>query len=105
MSDAIAPPGPRAESVLVPLGAAALLGLIAFRCLVMVSPDPSFDLDPMVEASPWFGLGPSGSAMCSIWMLLASSLVLFGERFSGRGLDRGLLLLWIIPIIHPTVWG
>ncbi|MEE2681673.1 MAG: O-antigen ligase family protein [Planctomycetota bacterium] len=105
MSEASSPGVSRGESVLVPLGAAALLGLIAFRCLVMISPDPSFDLDPMAEASPWFGLGPSGSSMTSIWILLASSVVLFGERFSGRGVDRGLLLLWMLPIIAVVLHG
>ena len=105
MSEAAAPSGPRGESVLVPLGAAALLGLIAFRCLVMISPSPSFDLDPMVEASPWFGLGPGGSSMTSIWILLASSLVLLGERFSGRFVDRGLLLMWILPIVAIVLHG
>lgn len=76
-----------------------LLGLIAFRCLVMISPEPSFDLDPMAEPAPWFGLGPGGSALSSILILLAGTLVLLGERCSGRGLDRGLILLWILPLV------
>ena len=63
-----------AESALVPIGAAALLGLVAFRCLVMISPDPSFDVDPLAQPVPWFGLGPGGSALCSIWILLAGTV-------------------------------
>lgn len=94
-----------AESALVPIGAAALLGLVAFRCLVMISPDPSFDVDPLAQPVPWFGLGPGGSALCSIWILLAGTLVLLGERFSGRGLDRGLLLLWLLPLVPIVLHG
>ena len=99
MSESTPSKSPSAESVLGPLGAAMLLGLIAFRCLVMISPEPSFDLDPMTEPAPWFGLGPGGSALSSILMLLAGTLILLGERCSGRGLDRGLILLWVLPLV------
>ena len=103
------PPAPPSrsfqDSILVPIGVAVILGLIAFRCLVMISPDPSFDLDPMMEPARWFGLGPGGSAFSSILLLFAGTLVLLGERWSGRGLDRGLLLLWVVPLIAIVLHG
>jgi hypothetical protein len=86
-------------------GTALLLGVIAFRCLVAISPNPTFDVDPLQNPLPWFGIGPSGVLLTSILMLLASSLILLGERLQGRGLDRTLLLLAVLPLISITWHG
>ena len=80
-------------------GIALLLGVIAFRCLVAISPNPIFDVDPLQSPLPWFGIGPSGVLLTSTLMLLGSAMILLGERLQGRGLDRILLLLAVLPLI------
>lgn len=87
----------------LPLGVALLLGVIGFRCLVAISPDPFFDVDPMRNPLPWFGIGPLGVLLTAFLSLVAGSLILYGAHRRGRGLDRVLLLLAVIPLV-PVAW-
>lgn len=97
--------GEAGNSLLVPFGAALLLGVVAFRCLVAISPNPTFDIDPLRDPFPWFGIGPGVSALLSVLLLLGTSIVLLGERLSGRGIDRILLLLALIPVVPIVMHG
>ena len=80
-------------------GTALLVGVVAFRALVAISSDPFFDVDPLQNPLPWFGIGPVGVLVTSVLILLAASLIFIGERLQGRGLDRTLLLLAVLPLV------
>ena len=95
----------RGTNVLVGLGAALLLGIVTLRCLVAISPDPTFDIDPIQDPLPWFGIGPGVSLLLSSLLLLGTFFIFLGERLSGRGIDRLLLLLAVVPLVAVVVHG
>ena len=84
-------------------GAALLLGVIACRATTLISPLPSFDVDPLQNAVPWLGIGPAGVLAGTALVLLASGMILAGERRAGRGVDRRLMLFAMLPLV-PVLW-
>ena len=90
---------------LLPAATSLLLGLIALRCFVASTFDPAFDVDPLNDPLPWFGIGPGQGALVSVLSLIVSSIILLEARLSGRGIDRLLLLFASIPLIPILLHG
>ena len=87
------------------LGVAFLVALVAARCLIGITSDPHFDVDPLQNPLPWFGIGPAGVLLFSVLALLAGTLILLGERASGRGFDRVLFLAAMLPLVAIVIHG
>lgn len=61
---------------------AALAALACLRTLVAFTPQPWFDVDPVLDPSPYAGLGPAGSLAIDAGLAAVSAALLFA--FAGR---------------------
>ncbi|MCA9291605.1 MAG: O-antigen ligase family protein [Phycisphaerales bacterium] len=94
-------PESRAAAMLQWIGAIGIVGLAVARCLIVFVPQVVFDVDPARVVGTVGGLGPAGSILIDLVMLLAAALTLVGAARSSRGLDALLILLAVAPI---PVW-
>ena len=65
----------RARSVGLDVLGSAVLALVAFRCFVLIAPRRFFDVDPALDPSPLTGLGPTGSLVVDLLLLLVSAAI------------------------------
>jgi hypothetical protein len=61
---------------------AALAALVCLRTLVAFTPQPWFDVDPVLDPSAYAGLGPAGSLLIDAGIAAVSAALLF--LFAGR---------------------
>ena len=77
---------PERGNALRTTGLAGILLVACVRALVHVHPQVLFDVDPARDPLPMIAIGPVGSGVLDIVLLVASALALLGEWRSGRGL-------------------
>ena len=69
-------------------GFTGILSVAALRALVAVQPQVLFDVDPARDAAPMLAIGPVGSGMLDILLLVSAALALLGEMLAGNGIRR-----------------
>jgi len=82
-----------------------LLAAVAIRTLVATSFEARFDVDPAVDPVPFAGLGPFGSWLVDLLLLVASGLVFHAERRAGRGIDGPTVALAFLPALPILFHG
>ncbi|HWB18789.1 MAG TPA: O-antigen ligase family protein [Phycisphaerales bacterium] len=93
-------------SILSWLGAALIVAVSVARCVVTFSPMVVFDVDPAaVGGITLSGLGPAGSLMLDVALLVGCGFALCGWVMSGRKMNWGLLLLAAVPAISVVKHG
>ncbi|MHC4909709.1 MAG: O-antigen ligase family protein [Planctomycetota bacterium] len=80
-------------------GLVGMLGIIVGRTWIAVAPDVVFDVDPAVTSGSMGALGPAGSLLLDVGLLVAAALGLLGEALSGRRLNWRPLLLAVLPMV------
>lgn len=80
------------------VGLIGILTIAAVRCAILFAPQVVFDTDPAFDATPLAGLGPAGSMMLDVILLVACAAAIFGEWLSGRAVNWIVLLLALIPL-------
>ena len=73
------------------MGLVAIATFAVVRLAVFFAPQVLFDVDPAVAPEPLGGLGPAGSMLLDVLLLLACACGLLGEALSGRRMDWLLL--------------
>jgi tetratricopeptide (TPR) repeat protein len=89
-------PSPLAEALRLG-GAIAIAAIAAMRCAILFVPQVVFDVDPASSPEPIGGLGPGGSLVLDVALLLACAAVFAGEARSGRGVDWRFVVLAFVP--------
>lgn len=79
------------------LGVIGVLLITVLRCMVVFAPIVVFDVDPVLDPMPLLGLGPAGSLLLDVLLLLFAVTALLGEWLSGRGLRPVILMLALLP--------
>ncbi len=69
-------------------GFTGILSVAALRALVAVQPQVLFDVDPARDAGPMLAIGPVGSGIFDIVLLVSAALALLGELLAGNGVRR-----------------
>jgi hypothetical protein len=96
--------GERARSIpFAGLLAGLLAAIGAARMSVSIVPQTRFDTDPVLNPLPYAGLGPTGSLLLDVALLLVAALIFAGEARAGRRVSGVLLLLALLPAI-PIAW-
>ncbi len=80
-----------------------LAAIAAARMSVSIVPQTRFDADPVLNPSSYAGLGPTGSLLLDVALLLVAALIFAGEARAGRRVSGILLLLALLPAI-PIAW-
>ncbi len=83
--------------------AGLLAAIAAARMSVTIVTQTRFDTDPVLNPTPFAGLGPTGSLLLDVALLLVASLVFAGEARAGRRVSGVLLLLALLPAV-PIAW-
>jgi tetratricopeptide (TPR) repeat protein len=89
-------PSPLAEALRLG-GIIAIAAIAAMRCAILFVPQVVFDVDPAASPAPIGGLGPGGSLVLDVALLLACAAVFTGEARSGRGVDWRFVVLALVP--------
>lgn len=103
-----ADPGPGTlGSVGARIACGAIAAIAAGRMLVSTAPIGWFDVDPVLDPTPWAGILPSQVLCCDAAVLALSALALACMR---RSLDRigiAVVLLALLPVVAVVVhaWG
>lgn len=79
------------------ISALALTGIAIARCCIVFAPRTFFDVDPAIDGEPIGGLGPAGSLLLDLLLLLASAAALIGESLAGRSIRWPLIALAVLP--------
>ncbi len=89
------------------LGAIAIVGVAAARCVIVFAPQVVFDIDPAIayvvyrdgtmDAATLPGLGPAGSLFLDALLLAACGAALLGETLARRGIEWPILALALVP--------
>jgi len=74
-------------------GFAGILSVAALRALVAVQPQILFDIDPARDPMPMLAIGPVGSGVLDLLLLLSAAIALVGEHLAGNGVRRRLVVL------------
>jgi tetratricopeptide (TPR) repeat protein len=69
-------------------GFTGILSVAALRALVSVQPQVLFDVDPARDAAPMLAIGPVGSGILDLVLLVSAALALLGELLAGNGIRR-----------------
>lgn len=69
-------------------GFTGILSVAALRALVAVQPQVLFDVDPARDAGTMLAIGPVGSGIFDIVLLVSAALALLGELLAGNGVRR-----------------
>ncbi len=86
-------------------GFAGILGVCALRALVPIQPQLWFDVDPALDAMPMLAMGPTGSHVLDLLLMLACALAIAGEHRAHRGVHWSMVLLALAPLPVLAYWG
>ncbi len=75
-----------------------ILAVVALRATVLIETQVRFDVDPALDATALFAIGPGISGVLDFVLCLASALALVGEHLSGRGIRASMALLTLLPL-------
>ncbi|MCZ6835654.1 MAG: O-antigen ligase family protein [Planctomycetota bacterium] len=78
------------------VGVIALIAVM--RCLIVFAPQVVFDIDPAFNSDRLAGLGPAGSLLLDIVLLLGCGAALWGEAKKGLGISVPIVGLALIPV-------
>ena len=73
------------------IGGISVVVIAFIRCVITIAPQLLFDVDPAVDPTPLPGLGPAGSLLLDVLLLVACACGLFGEALTKRSIDWRLL--------------
>ena len=74
-------------------GFTGILSVAALRALVSIQPQILFDVDPARDPMPMLAIGPVGSGLLDLLLVLSAAIALIGEHLAGNGLRRGVVAL------------
>ena len=86
-------------------GFAGILGVCALRALLPIQPQLWFDVDPALDAMPMLAMGPTGSHVLDVLLILAATLAIAGEHRAGLGVHWSMVLLALAPLPALAYWG
>jgi len=75
----------------------ALMGIAVLRSAVFFTDQLYFDVDPAMDPSALPGLGPKGSLILDVIVIVLAALALIGEALARRRLDWFTVLLAVLP--------
>lgn len=103
--DVAAQPVPKWIEALRWTGALGIIAISLMRAMVMFTPDPYFDTDPVAVPIAFAGLGPMGSLWLDLTLLLMAQLALAGESLARRGVKVWMVLLALVPGVPIAMHG
>jgi hypothetical protein len=81
------------------VGGALLIAVVAvMRTAIFFAPQIVFDVDPAFDPEPLGGLGPAGSLVLDVVLIVACACALVGEALAGRGVSGRLLVAAVLPM-------
>ncbi len=80
------------------IGLAGIATFALMRLAIFFAPQVLFDVDPALHPEPLGGLGPAGSMVLDVLLLLACACGLLGEAIAGRRMDWLLLAAAGLPL-------
>ncbi|MCH7546508.1 MAG: O-antigen ligase family protein [Planctomycetes bacterium] len=75
-----------------------ILVIAVMRCVIVFAPQVIFDVDPVIDSSRLAGLGMGGSLFLDALLMLACGIALYCQWRSGRGINRLLVMLALLPV-------
>lgn len=103
--DVAAQPVPKWIEALRWIGGLGMVTIALLRAMVMFTPDPYFDTDPVAVPVAFAGLGPMGSLWLDLALLVMAQLALAGDSLARRGVKVWMVLLALVPAAPIAVHG